>query len=303
MKKYLFLSSALFVLWSCEKTIDFEIPKDPPRITIDAKLQTDTWPRAIVGTSEYSLSPGSPSVDSLTNVSLYEDGRFVERLSPKRYDSDIYDNFGNPTPAYYYEGGYRPAAGHTYEIRATRNGYEDAVGRAFMYESVNLTGSNYNSETGDLEVSFSDPPGRGDYYRISIFPRGNSGNEYYDSYFGSYDPTIEFFEFDEFDDFLVDDGLSFGYAGYLSDEFFDGSVKKLKLVYLIGRFGEPGSTNKDPFDVIIGRVSESYYLHERSKAAQTVENPFSEPTPIYGNVENGYGIVATSSNSRVYIQP
>ena len=288
---------------ACEKTIDFEIPHDPPKITIDTRLHTGEFPRAIVGTSVFSLSADTPDLDSLSRVYLYEDNILVDQLLPKRYDQDIFDNRGNSKPAYYYEGNYRVQANHNYEVRAQREGYEEARGSAYMYEPVPIAQTFYDSKTGELIVSFVDPPGSGDHYRVSIFPRGSGDGYGYSTFFGSYDPTIEFFETDDFEDIFDEDGLSFGYAGFLTDEFFDGSLKKLNLVYYGGYEPSPDSAQTGSFDIVIGRVSQSYYLHERSKSAQTIENPFSEPTPIYGNVENGYGVVATSAINRVYIQP
>ncbi len=304
MKKYIFLSLIMATSVACEKTIDFEIPYDPPKLTIDAKLRTGELVKAIVGTSQFSLSTETPNVDSLSTVFLYEDGILVEEMQPRRYSSDIIDNRGEIKAAFYYEGTYRPQPDHTYEVRAQRDGFTEARGNAFMYAPIEIVRTFYDSANGELSVSFTDPPGMGDYYRISISPRSSDATDF-STLFGSYDPTIEFFETDDFDDLIDQDGLSFGYAGYITDEFFDGGLKKLKLIY----YGEGGPFAPQPipgmngsFDIIIGRVSRSYYLHERSKSAQTIETPFSEPTPIYGNVENGYGIVATSAIARVYIQ-
>ncbi|MGB0176850.1 MAG: DUF4249 family protein [Owenweeksia sp.] len=303
MKKYIILPLVALIAIACEKTIDFEIPYDPPKITIDTRLRTGELPRAIVGTSVYSLSAETPNLDSLSKVFLYEDNVLVDQLRPTRYNSDIFDNRGNFKPAYYYEGSYRPKADHTYEVRVQREGYQEARGSAYMYEPVNILQTFYDPQTGELIVSFFDPAGQGDHYRVSIFPR-SAGNDFsYSMIFGSYDPTIEFFETDEFEDIFDTDGLSFGYAGYLTDEFFDGSLKKLNLVYYGDYEPSPDSMQTGSFDIVIERISRSYYLHERSKSAQTIENPFAEPTPIYGNINNGYGIVGTAAVSRVYIQP
>ena len=300
MKKYIILPLVCVALAACEKTIDFDIPYDPPKLTIDVKLQSEQIPKAIVGTSQFSMSSKNPKLDSLSEVFLYEDGILIDEFLPRRYSSNIYDSQGRPITAYYYEGNYLPMPGHTYEVKAQREGFTEASGSGYMYEPVEIFQSNYDTETGDLVVSFVDPAGEGDYYRVSIFPRGQGSDSYYNSIFGTYDPTIEFFETEDIDDFFDTNGLTFGYAGYLKDEFFDGKLKKLKLVYYGGYEEEP-QTNS--FDIIIERITEDYYKHERSKALQFIDNPFSEPTPLYGNIKNGYGIVGTAGVSRVYIQP
>ena len=72
MKKYIILPLVCVALAACEKTIDFDIPYDPPKLTIDVKLQSEQIPKAIVGTSQFSMSSKNPKLDSLSEVFLYE---------------------------------------------------------------------------------------------------------------------------------------------------------------------------------------------------------------------------------------
>ncbi len=287
MKKIFLPLIALSLLSSCEemfeKTIEYEIPQEPSKITIDSKIIAGDSVFALVGTTVYSMSNKDPELDFEASLRLYEDGNFLEELTPT-------------TEKGYYSGRYTTRAGHTYSLEAQRDGYTTAFGSTELKQPVVVNSAEaVTSQNGyRLSVSFNDPPQAGDYYFFTIsLPTPWSADEII--YFSTIDPTVEVFE--SFNDPFSDEGTS-GTRGYLSDQYFNGKEKKLQL-NLNNYYFEPtpDSTTEAYFNLY--RISEDYYLHKRSVGAYSnSDGIFGEPVQIYSNVINGYGIVGGASGSR-----
>lgn len=294
MKKVIFPILILAIFTSCEevfeKTIEYEIPQEPARQVIDAKLEAGKIANVFISTSEYSMGQKDPKLDTLARVKLYEDGSFVEELSP------LSDG--------YYEGQYLMKYGKSYKIETIRSGYETAYGESLIPLPAVITSGTLSQVNNEfkLEVTFVDPPGQGDYYffYVSLVQAGQEGGQRL--YFHTLDPTVEVFE--TYDDpFEQEQGTS-GDAGYISDQYFDGINKKLVLTS--GNYFGPGpidSTYRVQFNLY--RIGDDLYRHEKSKAAQrsSGDGLFSEPVQVYSNIRNGYGIVAGASRSFIEVKP
>lgn len=294
MKKVIFPLLILALFSSCEevfeKTIEYEIPEEPARQVIDTKLEAGKKPAVFISTSEYSMGQKDPKLDTLARVKLYENGSFIEELSP------IGDG--------YYEGQYLTKYGQSYKVEAIRSGYETAYGESLIPLPAVITSGVLSrvDEEFKLEVTFADPPGQGDYYffYVSLVQTGQEGGQRL--YFHTLDPTVEVFE--SYDDPFEQEQGTFGDAGYISDQYFDGIHKKLVLTS-VDRFG-PGpidSSYRVQFNLY--RIGDDLYRHEKSKAAQrsSGDGLFAEPVQVYSNIRNGYGIVAGASRSFIEIKP
>src|SRR5690606_40002438 len=104
-------------------------------------------------------------------------------------------------------------------IEASHKGMTTAYGSDFLKEPVPITEHRYDTASSVFSVSFTDPPGRGDYYRIR-FIMNNSAKNYYRNYFSTKDPSVEFFSDEDILGIDLDfegSGENFGFTWFLSD--------------------------------------------------------------------------------------
>ncbi len=278
------------IITSCETTIDFEIPREKPKITIDTRIMAGDSVKALIGRTEYVLSPKNPALDQYSKVYLYEDGVKVSELRPrflaKQQKSDS---------LFYYSSDYITQEGHVYKIEANRKGFNTAMGQTLIKPKVDISSVNFDKANWKLSLNIDDPKGKGDYYRISAYYKA-AGREY-NMYLSATDRVIQFidgYEDDPFDD-TEERG---GDYGYISDEYFDGKSKRITV-----NINDGQSTISDTLFFEVARISEEFYLHEKSKAASEVSDGFfSEPVQIFNNIENGYGIVAGGSPNTIKLK-
>lgn len=276
------------LIFSCEKTIKYEIPELPPSFSVDGRIMTGDSVKVFVGRTEYSLSSDNPQIISDATVRLIENGQNEIELEWVRLSSG----------SGYYQTSYLPKANNTYRIEVENNELGLASGEAKALSPIEITGYRIDSSNFDIDISFRDPADTADFYAIEVFVRTQSFD--YPAFLGTADPSVEFFY--EFQDDLFGDGKKYGYTAFLSDELFDGRIKTIEFTEA-GAFINPGSF---PESIVleVTRISEDYYKHERSKGNQytTGDNPFAEPVPIYSNIDNGFGVVAAGAVTQKVIE-
>jgi len=112
----------------------------------------------------------------------------------------------------------------------------------------------------------------------------------------SLDLDLDFFEFSEFfgDDDI--DGRRYGSRAFLTDESFNGQNREITV-------RAEGETPAIFVELRFHHISESYYKYELTRSSYNYSDGFfSEPTQIFSNVNNGYGIFATSASSVYKVQ-
>lgn len=275
------------LMFSCEKTINYEIPRESSKFSIDSRIMTGDRVQVFVAHTEYSLSAREPQVVSDAKVVLIEDGVPLTQMQW----------ISNSPESGYYQTPLRPAAGKTYRIEVSNEKYGLASGEAFSLTPTGITGWDIDTSNLKINLSFTDDGSTKDYYSIRIY--ADDGGNQYPLFLASSDPGVDFF-YDFGDDFFGDN-LKRGYAAYVTDEAFNGKIKTVKFEELY--YDSFGGWLPDAVILEVTRISEDHYLHERSKGAQYVagDNPFAEPVQIYSNITNGYGIVAAGAPARVRI--
>jgi hypothetical protein len=127
-------------------------------------------------------------------------------------------------------------------------------------ETITATGSTFDL----IKVSFTDEPGRLNYYRIAALH--------------SFAYTFQV-------DTIADDARI---SKLYSDIHHDG-----ENVSLDGRVHQSYDSTEyystEYYDVFLYNCSESYYNFHKSLINYTGDNPFAEPTLIYSNVKGGFG--------------
>lgn len=284
----------LIIFASCETTIDYDLPTEPSKITIDTKLRTGDSAAVVVGTSIYALSSNNPILmDTTATVLLYENNVPVSQL-------EITENPSPRNVRFFFSSDYKLKANQTYKVEASLNGYNTASGEGILKDPIPITSTQFDSTSKNLILTFQDPPTKDDYYMITV--SDSSMNDFY--YYSTNDVVLDFFDASSFDDPLGDGSGNekYGMNGYLSDQYFNGKTKTLsvKVDNIINEAAFYGIS----YHVQLWRISHDLYEHERTKAvAWQSDNPFSEPVQIYSNISNGYGIVGTVALSSKQFYP
>jgi len=94
----------------------------------------------------------------------------------------------------------------------------------------------------------------------------------------------------------VDDDIRFGDKLFFSDLLFNGRQTELEFSLDIHSFDLLDSVM---LDISLFEISKSYYLFVDSynDYLQTRGNPFAEQVQVFGNVEEGLGLLASSAGS------
>lgn len=308
MRKIILTAYICCLLISCDlrhQAIDLPYDDEPSKLCMDAILSTtDTITVSVYlsGTlREYrDLINSELYQPSSIKVTAYEDSIWLDTLSRTKLPNNCcYFNWKSLS-------GKKPQAGHSYYFVVSADGFEtiyntpvrvpepvplnpnitivDSIG---VYEGDG--GPDVNQIISSLSFTFNDPANQSNYYSFYVaaynadsIDLGLSAN--IDNIMGC---------------------KSSGWKPTFSDVCFDGKTVQVNIPVrsFYGNF-----KLRDAAYLTIGIVNLSYedYLFWETYVDQPVDVEdaiFREPYNTYSNVQNGYGIVSTSSVSTLTIQP
>lgn len=279
MKNIVPLIALFLVLVSCEeRTIPDDGTPYNSKLVVNSLIDNESEIKAYVSRSVSSLSGNSPSYISDAEVYLKENGTVVDTLQ--------YDAVDN-----YYFGQVRPVLGSTYEINVTDKLLGNAYGTASLPNSVNFSGLSYQDTAGydssgsplsSLTISFTDPGGVSNFYKLDFLYYSNVANAFLP------------FEFNTDDNVLLSPSTQkLAEGGYLfNDVLFNGEDRKIKVT-----FPQATATGTPKYIVRFEILSEEAFRYldgiERF-ANQDNNSPLNQPVFIYSNIRNGLGIFAGS---------
>ena len=291
---------------SCEKAIDLNIPEDPPRLTMDVRIIDDgkdsTLITALAGISAYSLSSDDPRRAEEAELFLYENGVLAGPMDDPNLLTTI-----NKTHAIRYP--LKEGARYRVEGRHPKFPFisgEDVLPSHIPIDSFSATLP--ENDVAQLEFYFTDPVDGEDFYQLkgekifySINAVGDTtGVSSTRILFETNDPLMEFFDGFAGVDIIGGSSEKQGQVGYLRDESFNGKSKPVSVGLRVDLF------QSDPavYEIEFTHISKSFYRHEKSKALNSGGdgNIFQEPSSLFLNVENGYGIVAAGAVSKIEIK-
>lgn len=144
---------------------------------------------------------------------------------------------------------------------------------------------------GDLlQVSFNDPTGQTNYYKLNIYYWNQTISEWIPLAFTKSDPSLT-----AYNSYTLND------AGVIfSDELFDGSSKVISTVAPSGIVaGNTGNKYLIRFSHISLDFYEYYRSIQRAQDAKEVsfEGGFNNAVVIHSNINNGLGILATQTTN------
>jgi len=261
------------ILTSCEKVIEFDIPESDPKIVLNGYLSLGEVLKVNASSSLSYLDNGEPEFITLNSIALYKDGVFIEDL---QLENEDFSEYVSSSPL---------ASAGTYEIRASKIGYESVIAASYIPEQltdvqVAFLGTDANNEL-EYEISFTDPASDDDYYHlISVVESGE------DNFIIGFSSNSEVF---------FSDGLEFNLegenqiyeGGIFPDDLINNSNVKIKFKIIGENFED------QPKKIQLIKCSEDYYQYHKSyRAFQIGGGPFSVPVQVYTNVENGLGVIA-----------
>ncbi len=319
--KPLHLPFAIFALMlgSCETIVDVDIPNEPPRLVANAFLQADSAVVVELTQSQSILTNADLKSVAGATVTLRGEAQPVATLEE------------STTPGVYFST-FTPAVGSTYTLRVSKDGFEPVEATTFIAPPVPIRSiavdtsvfinrylnfedsliTDRNVVVDEIRLIFDDPANEQNYYEVSVYrfvvqiqPRYDDENNFIDNdtvryfspiYLRSDDPAIAGGESDP----LEGSSDFFGTDLLFNDDFFNG--KQYSLRFRPEQYGFYDDSEPQLY-VILRTIDEAQYRYLRSVDLQYENegNPFAEPVQVYSNVENGYGIVAGSSASRVVV--
>ncbi len=265
----LILSGIIIFLSSCDSMIsDVEVPESDPKLVITG-----------------FLSPADDSVSIIVSKSrpLYKPTQVGENPFPTVNTAIvvIFDGLNSITLPYNPASGkyqalatafpIRPGIGYSLSV-TTPDGYIASAECTIpegIAPDIEITGidtlNEYGTVSKKVSFRFRDLPGQDQFYGIA------AGNFYGDGYAYTYFNEIGF---ERGEPFVSDKNRE--------EEFF------LFKTWDIYEDNEPGNS----LYISIAITDENYYKYHKSVNSFEGDNPFSEPTPVFSNINGGLGIFA-----------
>jgi Domain of unknown function (DUF4249) len=286
MKAYLAIITSAFFWGSCEKEVEINLPAPEKKLIVNSLFSPDSMFRVRVSALQ-GMFDNYPSCLNNAEVKLFRNNVFLRNLI-------LIDN------GIYVSDSIKPVLGNEYKLIVNAPNYPSAFATCLMLNNkilvekitrrdsvgINASGDYYS----EAAITFTDPIGEKNYYEIRLaFVDTSAFFSYnYSSVFGN-DPVIE-----------NENDLAYNPISLLfNDDLINGISYTLKVNYYPPLYGSGGIANKPYKAVVIqfNSISKEYYQYKkkllRHLATQnsSVFEP-SEPTQMYSNIENGYGIFA-----------
>ncbi len=308
----LFILSSLF--YSCQKQVEIQIPKSPPKLVVNCLFTQDSIFKVQLASSSYIFDTTYRYIDNAT-VNLFANNILIEKLN--------YKGKGK-----YETATYTPNTHIKYRIEISAEGYETVFASSELPPKVQINNINaniYSQETdnnelySNIQIEFSDPDEIKNFYELLI-PYN------YEEYNIIQNPDL-CFEPDELINDTICKHTSSGFAhiysnspvfstiftsrkktifenyipAVFSDNLFNGENYTVNVDFLDGSYNLPDTAK---FNILLNSISEDFfkYLSVKSINQNTSGNEFldelwdgwqiDEPIQMYSNVKNGYGIFA-----------
>lgn len=280
-KHFLTLLVFLIAWTSCEMDIDMEFTEHTPVLVINSAFTPDSnWLVHVSRSVGYfeKISSGSEIIENATIIIKHK-GSVVSK--------PVYQSKG-----YYIDFDNKPKPGFEYTIEVSAPGFETVKSKGQTLSYIPIT----DLRITDTLVKFSNEFFSGDYIKLSFELKDPPGENFYmlkvmltDTFenWSTGEPEIQ-----KYDIFVQteDPGFNSIYGNlYLEDKLFDGKTKQINL--LVDKYYYD---LKKYLEVVLVNCTPEYYLYSRSYDLQRWNeyDPFSEPIPVFSNIENGYGIFA-----------
>ena len=299
-----------------ETVVDLEIPDHEPVLVLNGLLKTDTISRVVVSQSVGAFSNLDPSFVHDATVSLFQDNEFIGFMQVDSSEQ-IYFNYINSSgffdsiPTYYYKNNHIPEKGSTYRITVDHTDFPSISAETYVPNDIILydvdVDTTSNEDLISFSFSFDDNPLLQNYYGLELYANCSKiwDDEYgylYEEYFSGY---AEFLSNDpSFPGGIPFEGYTFsGDNVVFTDALFNGQQKIIDLDV------ETYLEFKDCDTVIItfSNFSDDTYSYFKSLGDHRDKGELGlfggEVIPVYSNVENGLGVLISTSEQKLFLKP
>lgn len=283
---------------SCEKEINIDFAENERKITINAEIKEDSVIQVHVSKSAGILERDSEASDlSDAEVLLYENNTLIEKLIYK--DQGVYMATTKAKPHV------------TYEVKVNHAIYPSASAKTTMPSKIEIQKIDTLTKTVSdgmnsymalhHRITFTDPANEDNYYALFAY---TTYMEYvYDYITYNIIDSIERKEqvYISSADLIVDKDMINSNYLLFNDNVING--KKYAFECLVnGYYGYEDygyGMNKNQYQFVLKSISKELYLYllSKQKNANIAKNPFAEPVTVYNNIENGFGILGSSTFS------
>jgi len=313
MYRYIFYVLFVFILVSCERTVDVDLPVQESKLVVYSLFTPDSTVNAALTSSIGILEDSELNFVTEATVDIYEEDAFLETLTKKDFSflqwgwAEQIEIMGT-----LFQSENTIEADKSYRLEVEAEGFESVKATTTVPEVVaieEVSSSNlfvdFGTENGNNNVSFTvkftDPVGE-NYYEIKAYSYNiyeeyeyvldSTLNEYVQGDLISID-TFRQKVYMEYNDFFSLNALNSGQSIFINDDLFEGNTTNIKIsIYDI--IDENGQLLVE----LVSHSKESYlYLSSKRQQDWSREDFFSEPVFVYSNVENGYGVFGAYRSS------
>ncbi|MEM1095548.1 MAG: DUF4249 domain-containing protein [Bacteroidota bacterium] len=282
MRHLVLFAAVAVVVTGCELVVDVDVPTLPATLTVNSFPEAGaSWEAHLAAAVPVvSTQQVQESVISDGTVEVFHNGARIAELAYTPADTD--PNFLLSPP--YRSQGPRVVAGETYTLRASAPGYSAVEATTTIPTPVALDtlrsrltpSSDGFSQRLRADLTITDAPNADTYYFLAF--RSISGGPTFNDFFELI--NAPFRTVSAFEDNSVN-GLFFS----------DATFRNQTVEFSIEASVNIGSIS----EIVLYTVEEAYFRYHTALRDQqdTQENPFAEPAPVYSNVQNGLGIVAS----------
>ncbi len=326
--KYSYLFAITTVLFACNPdtfapVVDVKMPDGEKALVPNMYLQTGIPISMYVGQTQAVLATNKNFKLDNATIELFEDGNLINGwLKGNIIDSPIY-----------YIPNIKPKPGSVYTTKVSSMGFLTAEATDTMPSKLNFTVTKtsnlkyfqatdpFNGSLGfkdtlqEIKITWQDNGNASDFYRIVVMDNDSNGEYIYSA------PWKQFTfkrEIHSIDAIFQDSGDPIGAIGsgssadvvrpnekYFTDITFNGKQKEVSLYLPIGR--EENWQSQDlGFEkayISLQHLSRAAYLHVTSVMQYNPNTGlFAQPTLVYSNYKNGFGILGCQSTNMQSVQ-
>jgi Domain of unknown function (DUF4249) len=302
---FLLVATITVVLTGCIRKLDVQLPEGTAQLVVNTHLTNDeilpfnpvtgafpVFPNVQLSKSADPLDPQSAAItDENALVQISENGNIV---ATGIYSSTMYSS----VTRYNFET-FKPQPNKNYTLRIKTAGFDEVLVNATTpsvmpdFKAVHTVDSSSTGQnngpggrrnTDRITITFKDDPNTTDFYEVKSYTANLQGNEMglmdtvlRENQLSSNSPSVET-NFFTTSALLTDNSFNGqNFSFYVNDEgyYFDNNP-------VVARY------------VRVYKITKERYLYLKSVVKQAQggngSNPFAEPSFIYSNMPNGFGI-------------
>lgn len=291
MVRSLILILTSTILLSCQRYFEIQLPEHEPKFVINADLQVGRPVHVFVSQSLNVLQEGVfPDIQDATVELIEECGQsHFLRYKKEGIEAGMYSYTSNDLEI---------QPGKSYQLFVSKAGMPTATGKIAIPNPVNIDNVELSTSISDpltgavitnFSINFNDPIEE-NYYEIGVNYKGKI------DYGWDEGPLVieSKVKLEAVNPFYQQEHLD-GENLLLNDALFNGRKARVEVNGVVMPDLE--------LEIIISlkSLSKEYYDYVNTLALQRFNsnNPFSQPVQVFGNIQNGYGILKGSS-SHIY---